>query len=168
METNGNTNSPLPPVVSEVAQENYENFLSELESKFPSGGFKTDGIVLTPRNRCAEATIMLGKQWMLEDLVEEFNKRMNVNILYAVVSPEGQHYQVLAYSTPYSDTMYIIKIESQQFGVTEAVTIAFYDSIDFMFDDIKGHLQELRLLVDDSDYEVLEQEDARQTYLHFN
>lgn len=168
MNTNGNTNGALPPVVSETAQENFYNFLSELERSFPAGGFITDGVVLTPRNKCAETIIMLQKQWMLEDMVEELNKRMNVNILYAVESPERQHYQVLAYSMPFIDTMYVIKIESQQFGVTEGITVAFYDSIDVMFDDVKGHLQELRLLVEDADYTILEQEDARQTFSHFN
>ena len=69
---------------------------------------------------------------------------------------------------PFIDTMYIIKIESQQFGVIEGITVAFYDSIDVMFDDVKGHLQELRLLVEDADYTILEQEDARQTFSHFN
>ena len=90
METNGNTNGALPPVVSEMAQENFYNFLSVLERSFPTGGFITDGVVLTPRNKCAETIIMLQKQWMLEDMVE-MSSYLYFHILLNMIL-FGKHY----------------------------------------------------------------------------
>ena len=67
---------------------------------------------------------------------------------------------------PYEDEMYIIQMTSKQYGIIEEMSVAFYDSLDTMFDDVKYQLQLLHF-ADEEDTEILEQEDPRTTFSHF-
>lgn len=148
--------------VSETAQRSFNTLLATLRRDIPESGFNLDEAVLIGRKKCAETDISMRTQWWLEDLVDKLVERINVNILYAVTDG-GKEYRVIAYSMPYEDELYILKLESHQYGIADHLTVAFYDSLDTMFEEIKYHLQELMV----SDAEVLEQEDARTTFSHF-
>lgn len=148
--------------VTETAQQNFNAFTDKLSSLMPST-FNLEGAILTPRKVCSEVLIPLTRQGWMEDFVDDLANKLAVNILYATVSMDGKDYKVIAYSMPYMDEMYIMQIGSQQYGIVENISVAFYDSMEKMFDDIKYHLQMLHF----SEDEVLEQEDSRTTFSHF-
>ena len=148
--------------VSDRAKRNFNNLVNTLEKTIPDNGFVFDEAVLTGRKNCAETTIPIRTQWWMEDLVDKLEKRIKVNILYAITDG-GKDYRAIAYSIPYEDELYIMEIESHQYGITDKLTVAFYDSLDTMFEDIMFHLQKLAT----SDAEILEQEDIRTTFSHF-
>lgn len=151
--------------VSETAQQNFKKFSKLLENFFPQK-FNLDETELKPRKDCSEVQINLLSQGWLEDLVEDLVKNINVNILYAIAQGSGKDYKVIAYSMPYEDEMYIIQMTSKQYGIIEEMSVAFYDSLDTMFDDVKYQLQLLHF-ADEEDTEILEQEDPRTTFSHF-
>lgn len=148
--------------VSETAQNNFNAFTDKLADLMP-GSFSLEEAILTPRKECSEAQIPLLKQGWMEDFVDDVAQKLAVNILYATVTTDGKDYKVIAYSMPYMDEMYIMQINSTQYGIVEGISVAFYDSMEKMFDDIKYHLQLLHF----SEAEVLEQEDSRTTFSHF-
>lgn len=123
--------------VSESAQENFKDFLQTLENNFQNGVFQTEGLQLTPRDKCAEVHIPLSNQAMMEDFVETLAGRVGTYILYAVSLENDKKLKVIAYSMPYSNEMYVISIESHQYGVIDEIVVAFYDSMDDMFQDLR-------------------------------
>jgi hypothetical protein len=148
--------------VSETVQKNFSDFLGKLLNIMPSS-FSLEEAVLKPRKNCSEVYIPMLKQAWMEDFVDELESKLNVNILYASVKPDGKDYRVIAYSMPYLDKMYIIQIKSNQFGIVNGMSVAFYDSMEKMFEDIRYYKQLLRI----SDAEVLEEEDERTTISRF-
>lgn len=148
--------------LGDIAKINFETFIEHARTKMPRV-FDTDDIELTPRDNCSEVYISLHKQWMIADLVDELAAKMGVNILYAICKSGGKFYKVVGYSMPYIDEMYVIQIISRQHGMTEGFYMAFYDSLDIMFQDIKDYFFEM-----DKSSEVLERINPRELFKHFN
>lgn len=148
--------------LGDIAKINFETFLEQARMKVPNM-FETEDIELVPRDNCAEVYISLNKQWMIADLVDELAEKLGVNILYAIRKNGGKFYKVTAYSMPYIDEMYVIQIISRQHGVTEGFHMAFYDSLDIMFEDIRDYYFQM-----DTSSEVLEKINPRELFMHFN
>lgn len=148
--------------VSETAQKNFNSFLDKVLEQMPSD-FSLEEAILKPRKNCSEVNMPLLKQAWIEDFTEDIESKLNVNILFASVKPDGKEYKVVAYSMPYLDKMYIIQVKSIEFGIVNEMSVAFYDSMEKMFEDIRYHKQILRL----SEDEVLEEEDERTTVSRF-
>lgn len=123
--------------VSESAQENFKDFLHTLVDNFQNGIFLTEDLQLIPRDKCAEVHIPLKNQAMMEDFVETLASRVGTNILYAISLENEKRLKVIAYSMPYSNEMYVISIDSRQYGVIDEIVVAFYDSMDDMFQDLR-------------------------------
>ena len=73
----------------------------------------------------------------MEDFVETLASRVGTNILYAISLENEKRLKVIAYSMPYSNEMYVISIDSHQYGVIDEIVVAFYDSMDDMFQDLR-------------------------------
>lgn len=166
MEHNSNT-TPMPLTVSESAQENFKDFLKTLEGNFKNSMFKTSDLQLIPRDKCAEVRIPLIGQEMAEEIVTTLATRINVNILYAVSTDNGRVVKVIGYSMPYSDEMYIISIESQQYGVIDEIIVAFYDSLEDMFQEVRHHYLAGTYLLQEPGAFKLEAEDYKTFVSHF-
>lgn len=160
-----NTSAAL--TVSESAQENFKDFLEKLEKWFPTRGFTTKNAKLIAREKCAEVHIPFIGQNIIEEVVETFAKRGNVNILYAVSRENDKNIKVIAYSMPYSDEMYVISMESHQYGVIEEIVVGFYDSMDEMFQDLRHDYLAGKYMLEEPGAYSLEAEDYMQFCSHF-
>ena len=138
MEQNGNT-TQMPLTVSESAQENFKDFLKRLEKNFEKTMFDASNLQLIPRDKCAEVRIPVLCQEMAEEIVTILATRLNINILYAISTENGRVVKVIGYSMPYSDEMYVVSVESQQYGVVDELVVAFYDSLEDMFQEVRHH-----------------------------
>ena len=119
------------------------------------------------RDKCAEVRIPLIGQEMAEEIVTILATRINVNILYAVSTENGRVVKVIGYSMPYSDEMYIISIESQQYGVIDEIIVAFYDSLEDMFQEVRHHYLAGTYLLQEPGAFKFEAEDYKTFVSHF-
>ena len=153
--------------ISESAQENFKDFLKTLEDNFQNGVFRTEELQLIPRDKCAEVHIPLRNQAMIEDFVETLAGRVGANILYAVSLENEKKLKVIAYSMPYSNEMYVISIESLQYGVIDEIVVAFYDSMDDMFHDLRSDYLAGKYMLEEPGAYKLEAEDYITFCSHF-
>lgn len=86
-----------------------------------------------------EMVIPLRSQVMEEDMTEKFDKLMKLNILYAAKSYDNKLYKVLAYSTPVENNMFVVFLESQQYGIVDSMTIHIFDSIEAMLLKVQNY-----------------------------
>lgn len=119
------------------------NFATFIQTVDESGIFLLDGLQLEVDGRTETVYIPTATQYMAEDLVEEFTEIINVNILYYVKSKDGSSVRIITYPMPYSSQMYVIDIDSSQYGIVEGVTITFFDSIDTMLDTLEKLLNNI-------------------------
>ncbi len=167
MEQNTNSQPGNALIVSESAKENFNDFLKKIEQAFPTKGFDTENVKLIARDKCAEVYIPLKKQAMIEDIVDAFAIRMYVNILYAARRNNGKEIRVIGYSMPYSQEMYIVSLETLQYGITEGVTVAFYDSLEEMLEEVRYHYLAGQYLLTEPGVEILEAESYSTMLSHF-
>ena len=120
------------------------NFATFRQTVDESGIFLLDNIQLEVEGRTATVYVPTATQYMAEDLVEEFSEMTEVKILYHAKSDDGCSVRILIYPMPYSYQMYVIDIDSSQYGIVEGVTITFFDSIDIMLDTLEKLLNNLR------------------------
>ena len=100
-----------------------------------------------------EMVIPLRSQVMAEDMTEKFDKLMKLNILYAAKSYDNKLYKVLAYSTPVENNMFVVFLESQQYGIVDSITIHIFDSIEAMLLKVQNYK---KLVAADKRMKVLE------------
>ena len=100
-----------------------------------------------------EMVIPLRSQVMAEDMTEKLDKLMKLNVLYAAKSYDNKLYKVLAYSTPVENNMFIVFLESLQYGIVDSITIHIFDSIEAMLLKVQNYK---KLVTADKSMKVLE------------
>ena len=141
----------------------YENMSRMLHQCFPGVCLPEEADVVE-HNTYAEAVIKLKKQQMLDDFTDGLEKRMMLNILYGKRSVDGQKYRVLAYSTPYKDEMFLIVLESYQYGIMESLTAELFDSMEKMFSFVRNCYLSLK---DEPEWIFLEKQNAEDMFKVF-
>lgn len=155
-------------VISEITKVSFQDFIDKLNEAFPTtGGFDTENISLVPRGKSAEVYIPLKNQSLIEDLVEDFANRLKLNILYAISAEEGKNIKVIGYSMPYQYELYVVAIETMQYGIVEGIHVAFYDSMDDMFEEVRHYYLAGRYMLEEPGTEELEAESYQQFFSHF-
>ena len=163
MEQNNNTKTLT---ISESARINFNDFVEKLKKWFPNHIFP-ENMQLTAREKSVEVHIPLSAQDLIEDVVDVLAERGNVNVLFAISKDDGKKIKVIGYSMPYSDEMYVISIESLQYGVIDEIVVAFYDSIEEMFQDVRFYYLSGKYLLEEPGTEILEAEDYSKMLSHF-
>lgn len=91
------------------------------------------------RKNCGVLRLKLQSQRMMDDVITFLADTFQLKILYVYHSLDGGHYQkALLYSFPRLNQMYVIGIESHQYGIVEEVVVTFYSSLDVMFRHLKS------------------------------
>ena len=121
----------------QVLMDNFETFKQTVDE---SGLFLLDGLQMEFRNNTGTVFIPTSIQYMMEDLVNELSDILSVNILYQTKSMDGDMARVVVYSMPYSDQMFVIDIESVQYGIVDGISVTFFNSIDIMLDCLENIL----------------------------
>lgn len=100
--------------------------------------FYIDNPHLEMRRNYGYITISLSSQTMMEDVIQILMELLrNANVLYSYRSKDnGKRQKAVVYSTPFQDSMYIIGIESAQYGIVESINLTFYNSMEIMFEQL--------------------------------
>ena len=72
----------------------------------------------------------------------------------------SNNFYALAYSMPYQDEMYVVRIASHQCGIIDEIHVEFYASIETVFTFLKQELERLEQPQPDLDIEELQRLDA--------
>ena len=91
----------------------------------------------------------------------EIQRAINANqVLYLYSDKAGNNFHALAYSMPYQDEMYVVRIASRQCGIIDEIHVDFYASIETVFTFLKQELERLEQPQLDLDIEELQRLDA--------
>lgn len=135
---------------------------SALRSKL-SETFKQSLIPTTLHDDYVEVLIPLVGQVLMEDLVDDLERKMGFHVLFATKQEMGKVYKAAVYSTPSEDSMFIINLGSEQFGVMEDMSVRFFDSEELMLLNLQSHLRGMSKIP----AEVLEVQSMNEILSHF-
>jgi hypothetical protein len=135
---------------------------SALRSKLPET-FKQSLIPTTLHDDYVEVLIPLVGQVLMEDLVDDLERKMGFHVLFATKQEMGKVYKAAVYSTPSEDSMFIINLGSEQFGVMEDMSVRFFDSEELMLLNLQSHLRGMSKVP----AEVLEVQSMNEILSHF-
>lgn len=147
---------------SEQVKDAIFTLTSALRSKLP-GIFKHSLIPTTTHDDYVEVLIPMVGQVLMEDLVDDLEKKMGLHVLFATKQDMGKVYKAAVYSTPSEDSMFIIHLGSEQFGVMEDMSVRFFDSEELMFLDIQSILSGMTKVP----AEILEVQNRKEILSHF-
>lgn len=136
--------------------------MSTLRTKLPDT-FKESLIPTTTHDDYVEVLIPMVGQVLMEDLVDDLEKKMGLYVLFATKQDKGKVYKAAVYSTPVEDSMFVINLGSEQFGVMEDMNVRFFDSEELMFLDLQSHLRGMSK----KPAEVLEVQSMNEILSHF-
>lgn len=122
-------------IENETLKDSIDDFLSILRGKSPAY-FSSVKVTTVLHSEFAEVFFQLNSQVMMEDMAEELAEKLGVHILYAVKYDNGKIYKAVAYSVPVENRMYIVFLDSQQYGIMDSLTVYFYDSMDDMYKQV--------------------------------
>ena len=145
-----------------LLMQNYEN-LRAVIGKDMKDYFREDGSSITIYGSYAEAVFRMNGQYMAEDVAGELSDQLGVNILYAATRHYGKFVEVVAYSQPVIDKMYVIMLSSCQHGIVEEMTVVLFESYEPMFELLSRKLAE----VGRKNTEIMEKETKETLHSHF-
>lgn len=73
------------------------------------------------------------KQILLEKIVNDLSNLVDVNIKIATKDLDKKVYHVLGYSKPTNTKMFIIHLCSTEYGITDFMSVSFFNSIEEMY-----------------------------------
>lgn len=89
---------------------------------------------------CTVLTVSLGKMLLIDQLMEDIENILNLSILLATKSEDGNCLECIAYSKPCVGDMIVVHLYSRLYGVMERFEVNVYDSIEKMYKDLKNRL----------------------------
>lgn len=107
--------------------------------------------------------IPLRRQVLIEEFTEKLITCLDLQVLFAYCTNNGRDYRVIIYSIPREEQLYIISMESTQYGILEDITVTFYISLDTMYEQLYKSLAQLKHI----DGEVLEQQTPEVLFRNF-
>ena len=155
---------------TEVANEVFDNSIVRNFTKLQeiisnTGMFQCDNLQLKITKDIGTVTIPMVRQHMADDFLSELTSFLDVNVLYAYKKQDGSSYRIVAYTMPFQDEMYIVSVDSQQYGIVEEMYVTLFESLDIMFKWLhKGY----EMLLENKDQiEIIEQQDLTSLYKNF-
>lgn len=149
-------------VVDETIVQNFTRLQDQLSN---AGIFMLDDLRMDIVHNIGTATIQMGNQQMMEDVLKEIQNHMNVKLLCAYRTLDGSRHKLVAYSMPYEDEMYIISMESQQYGIVEQMTVTLFESLDIMLSWLRSCL--LKMEEKEHEIEIFEMQEMADLYRIF-
>lgn len=123
-------------------------------------------------NHFLEVSFDTERQMMFDDLIDLLEDRLKMHVLYAQRTRDGRNVNVVMFSQPATDKMYIIYLNSGLYGVIDRLHFAFYDSMENMYLILLKHLLQFegRKRNSSSSNEIIELEktDRKKLYSIFN
>lgn len=144
------------------AKESIYRFSQEIVKTLPDY-FSNQAIQVLTHDGYYEVRFEKSGQKMLENLIDDLDKRMNLHVFYVLRQNEGKTFRCILYSKPVRGLMYIVYANSNNFGLTDEITVSFFESIETMYLSLRHDYARLRQMEGD----VLEKQDIRDLIRNF-
>lgn len=118
------------------------NMLKETLEAYDS--FNLDNLRIDLYKNYGIVVIPLKKQYLINDLTDKLVQILNVNILYSTTKKDGRVCRTITYSQPQINSMYIIGLESEMYGIVDEMSVTFFYSIDVMFTWLRDILESIQ------------------------
>lgn len=149
-------------VIDNAIVKNFADFQEKLSY---TGVFQCDNLQLKITNDIGTVTIPMHHQHMADDFLKELTRFLDVNILYAYRKLDGSDYRIVAYTMPYHDEMYIVFLNSQQYGIVEEMHVVFFESLEVMFSWLRKGYDDL--LAKEKQIDIIQLQDLTDLYRNF-
>lgn len=149
-------------VIDNAIVKNFADFQEKLSY---TGVFQCDNLQLKITNDIGTVTIPMHHQHMADDFLKELTRFLDVNILYAYRKLDGSDYRIVAYTMPYHDEMYIVFVDSQQYGIVDEIHVAFFESLDVMFSWLRKGYDEV--VAKEKQVDIIQLQDLTDLYRNF-
>lgn len=144
------------------AKDSINIFLDDLLKKL-SDSFTNQSIEVLAHDEYYEVRFVTKGQKMLENLIDDLEKKLGLHVFYAIRQNEGKNYRCVLYSKPVRKMMYIVYADSNDYGVTDEIVVSFYESIETMYLSLRHEYARLSKMSGD----VLERQDIRDLIRNF-
>ncbi|MDU6555129.1 MAG: hypothetical protein E6507_09770 [Prevotella bivia] len=145
-----------------VVKESIFNLVSVLPMKFPELIPQKETSVVVHESY-HEMFFRFKGQTMLDNFIDRLEKYLDLYVLFATREDNGWKQNAVLYSKPVTGKMFVVNITSFQYGVIDAMTILFFDSVEVMY----CYLLKERNTKTKLPYEILEEESYINTLSHF-
>ena len=142
-----------------------KNFADFQEVLSNSGIFQCDNLHMKITNDIGTVTVPMLHQHMADDFLKELTNFLDVNILYAYKELDGSIYRIVAYTMPYHDEMYIVFVDSHQYGIVDEMHVAFFESLDVMFSWLRKGYDDL--IAKEKHIDIIQLQDLTDLYRNF-
>lgn len=119
-----------------VAEENLKTLLDKIASASMDNIIDVSACEITYNPDSIMAEFPLKKQQMMDEFVDRLSHRLHLRVLFFSHDENRKEYRGVLYSMPYPEEMFVIHLESHQYGLVNEIKVVFYDSMDVMQKDI--------------------------------
>lgn len=154
--------------ISEVADDIIvQNFEKLQDSLFPADIFNMETVSLKLSDNRGLSTLHLKQQQLIDDVLQMISDNLNIYLLYSYKSKNNSKYKVVLYSLPLQDEMFIIGLESEQYGIIEEINISLFDTLEVMFSQLKKGLESITELEASNEINLNEKQTLATLYSQF-
>ncbi len=157
-----NAEQVVNEVIDNSIVKNFANFQNVLSN---SGLFQCDNLHMKITNDIGTVTVPMLHQHMADDFLKELTNFLDVNILYAYKGLGDSSYRIVAYTMPYHDEMYIVFVDSHQYGIVDEMHVAFFESLDVMFSWLRKGYDDL--IAKEKQIDIIQLQDLTDLYRNF-
>ena len=118
-----------------LANENIEKFTANLDAglfRF----FDFENIRKTEDDGYIQLLIEFKGQHLMEEVTDQLERMLLVKVLHAYKTVDGKEYHAIAYPTPNESNLFVLFLNSYEYGIANFMIARFYDSLDMMFTDL--------------------------------
>lgn len=154
--------------ISEVADDIIvQNFEKLQDSLSPADIFNMETVSLKLSDNRGLSTLHLKQQQLIDDVLQMISDNLNICLLYSYKSKNNSKYKVVLYSLPLQDEMFIIGLESEQYGIIEEINISLFDTLEVMFSQLKKGLESIAELEASNEINLNEKQTLATLYSQF-
>lgn len=154
--------------ISEVADDILvQNFEKLQDSLSPADIFNMETVSLKLSDNRGLSTLHLKQQQLIDDVLQMISDNLNICLLYSYKSKNNSKYKVVLYSLPLQDEMFIIGLESEQYGIIEEINISLFDTLEVMFSQLKKGLESIAELEASNEINLNEKQTLATLYSQF-
>lgn len=113
------------------------------------------------------AVFHMKKQELMFEVLQYISDNLNVCILYSYKTKNERVHKVILYSLPLKDEMFMIALESEQYGIVEEMNVTFFSSIEIMFNELRKGLEYADVLATSEEINMNETQELTKLYSQF-
>lgn len=144
-----------------IPAEEIQGFVNKITSEVP--GLLNADVEIQPHRDFTEIILTLRKQKMIDNFLDDLESSLQMFVLYVLREKHEQYYEAVAYSKPYAGNMFLVILNSHQYGIISQVNFLVFPSFELMYETVEVYVNKVRERRQET---IVEQEDINETFTH--